>query len=272
MSFKGAYHGSTHGSMSVSYNESKKAAFRPLLPEVYFIGLNEHKDLALIDSSTAGVILETIQGDAGVRVPSQEYMSALRQRCDEVGAQLIFDEVQVGLGRTGKMWAFEHYDVIPDILTLGKALGGGLPIGAMITSKENMALFTHDPVLGHITTFGGNPVVCAAANASLEYLVDKVNLDEVNRKGQALHQFFKEMTGVKEVRSKGLFFAVDLESAELVQEVVESCLNKGLITFWFLSCPNAFRLAPPLNLTWKELEKAKTILKSVFVNIVGEKG
>lgn len=175
ISFRGSYHGSTHGSMSVSGNEVKKQAFRPLLPDVQFLQLNQQVYLERITEKTAGVILETIQGDAGVRRPSVTFMKALRQRCDEVGAQLILDEIQCGMGRTGKLFAFEHFDIVPDILTLGKALGGGMPIGALVSSQKRLMEFTHAPMLGHITTFGGHPVICAAAAAAVQVLSQKLN-------------------------------------------------------------------------------------------------
>lgn len=178
ISFRKSYHGSTHGSMSVSGNEVKKNAFRPLLPGVRFIDFNVASQLESITESTACVIMETIQGDAGVRIPSPEYLRALRKRCSDTGAMLILDEIQCGMGRTGKLFAFEHYGIVPDILTIGKAFGGGLPIAAFISSKENMSQLTHDPMLGHITTFGGNPVCCASALATLEVIQNERLLDE----------------------------------------------------------------------------------------------
>ena len=166
ISFRGAYHGSTHGSLSVSSNEIKKAAFRPLLPDVYFIHLNRFEDLEMIDENVACVILETVQGDAGVRIPSKDYMIALRKKCSERGVLLLLDEIQCGMGRTGKMFAFEHYGIVPDILTLGKALGAGMPVGCVIASQAHMKCFTNGPMLGHISTFAGHPVVCAAGRRS----------------------------------------------------------------------------------------------------------
>ena len=182
ISFKDAYHGSTHGSLSVSGNEEKKSAFEPLLPDVRFIDFNIVEQLNTISTKTAAVIIEPIQGDAGVRIPSNEFMQALRNRCDEVGAMLIFDEIQTGFGRTGKLFAFEHFNVVPDILTIGKAFGGGMPIGGFVSSIEKMEQLTHSPKLGHITTFGGHPVCCAAALASLEIIANDIFLEQVEKK------------------------------------------------------------------------------------------
>ena len=264
ISFRGAYHGSTHGSLSVSGNETKKIPYQPLLPNIEFIHLNNYEELAKIDETCAGVIIETIQGDAGIRFPEQKYLTELRAQCDRVGALLIFDEVQAGMGRAGTLWAFEQYDVIPDILTLGKALGAGLPIGALISSKENMEQFTINPILGHITTFGGHPLICAGAYAGLNYLLSTNLVAEANEKGQLLHDLLIKHPLVKEIRFRGLYFAIQLENAEVVQKVVERCLDKGLITFWFLSCPNAFRLAPPLVITMEELSTAALEILTVF--------
>lgn len=256
VSFRGSYHGSTHGSMSVSGNEVKKQAFRPLLPDVRFLEHNSITDLSQITSKTAGVIIETVQGDAGVRVPSQEFLTKLRKRCTEVGALLIFDEIQCGMGRTGKIFAFEHFNIVPDVLALGKALGGGMPIGALVSSHENLWEFTHNPMLGHITTFGGHPVVCAAANAFLEVLQNEVNLDEVERLGALLESLVGANAEIKEIRRIGMLFAFDMESFERVEKVVKRCLEKGLISFWFLSHPYSFRLSPPLTITEEEIRIA----------------
>ncbi len=260
VSFRGSYHGATHGSMSVSGNEIKKQAFRPLLPDVRFIQFNSIADLQFITTLTAGVIIETIQGDAGVRIPEKAFLKALRARCNEVGALLIFDEIQCGMGRTGKMFAFEHFEVIPDILTLGKALGGGMPIGAIVSSKENLFEFTYNPMLGHITTFGGHPVICAAANACLEVFKEEINFSEVNRLGELLENLIKSDPEIIEVRRIGQMFAFDMESFERVEKVVKRCLELGLISFWFLSHPYSFRLSPPLTITEAEIRKAASII------------
>ncbi|MGB0915383.1 MAG: aspartate aminotransferase family protein [Crocinitomicaceae bacterium] len=260
ISFRGSYHGSTHGSMSVSGNETKKEAFRPLLPDVRFLEFNNIEDLENITSRTAGVIIETIQGDAGVRTPSQAFMDTLRKKCSETGAQLIFDEVQCGIGRTGKMFAFEHFNVTPDILTLGKALGGGMPIGAVVSSKENLYEFTYNPMLGHITTFGGHPVICAAANACLDVMDSEIDFNEVERLGALLEELLQSNSEIIEIRRKGMMFAFDMESFERVEKVVKKCLDKGLISFWFLSHPNSFRLSPPINITEEQIRTAASII------------
>lgn len=260
VSFRGSYHGSTHGSMSVSGNEVKKQAFRPLLPDVRFLAFNSIEDLKQITDKTAGVIIETVQGDAGVRVPNKEFLVALRQRCTEVGALLIFDEIQCGMGRTGKLFAFEHFNVIPDILTLGKALGGGMPIGALVSSRQNLHEFTYNPMLGHITTFGGHPLNCAAGLACLEVMTTEIDFKEVERLGALLENIISQNNEIKEVRRIGMMFAFDMESFERVEKVVKRCLEKGLISFWFLSHPYSFRLSPPLNISETEIRKAGAII------------
>lgn len=258
-----SYHGSTHGSLSVSGNETKKYRYRPLLPDVKFIHFNKVADLNLITEKTAAVLVEPIQGDAGVRIGTQEFHQALRKKCDETGAQLIFDEIQTGIGRTGKMFAFEHYGVVPDILALAKGLGGGMPIGAFISSHEKMNLFTHDPILGHITTFGGHPVVCAAAWANLQAIQEENMLEHVERKGQLLEKAI-DHPAIKEIRRKGLMLAVEFENADLVQKIVHRCLEKGIITFWFLSCPESFRLAPPINISDEDILTAGKLIQQAI--------
>jgi acetylornithine/N-succinyldiaminopimelate aminotransferase len=261
IAFKGSYHGNTHGSMSVSANETKKRAFRPLLPDVDFINLNNFADLARITNRTAGVILEPIQGDAGVRQASTEYLIALRKKCDEVGCLLIFDEIQCGMGRSGKLFAFEHSGVVPDVLTLGKALGGGLPIGAFIANRKHMTTLTEQPMLGHITTFGGNPVVTASAWGTLEVFRDEINFDEVELKGATLEAMLREIPEIHTIRRVGLMFACDMESDERVAKVVNRLLELGLISFWFLSHPYSFRLSPPLTITMDEIQVAGKLIQ-----------
>lgn len=263
IAFKGAYHGSTHGSLSVSYNEKKKTPFRPLLSDIDFITLNDFDNLDRISVKTAAVILETIQGDAGVRIPNTRYLQALRNKCDEVGALLILDEIQCGMGRTGKMWAFEHFDIIPDILTSGKALGGGLPIGCLISSKSLMSQFTTNPMLGHITTFGGHPLVCATAATGLQIIREENLLDSVEEKGSYLEELLQHPK-IKAIRRKGLLFAIDLENEEQVQKVVLQGLKKGILLFWFLSTPYAFRLAPPLNISKEEIEQGAKVIRGLL--------
>lgn len=252
ISCRGSYHGSTHGALSISGNETKKYAFRPLLPDVRFIKHNCMHGLDQISQQTAAVVIELIQGDAGVRIANESYVQALREVCNQTGAQLIVDEIQTGMGRTGQWFSFMHYGIIPDIIAIAKGFGGGMPIGAFISSKKKMQLLTHDPMLGHITTFGGHPVNCAAALANLQVIKNEQLIDEVERKGQLLEEALAHQA-IVEIRRKGLMLAIEFESADLVQHIVEKCLNKGVITFWFLSCPNSFRLAPPLNITIEEL-------------------
>jgi len=263
ISCRKSYHGSTHGSLSVSGNEIKKQAFRPLLPDVTFIDFNDPKDLSMITEKTACVIMETVQGDAGVRIPSKSYMKALRSRCDETGALLILDEIQCGMGRTGTLFAFEQFEIFPDILTVAKAFGGGLPIGAFISDKRIMSDFTHDPMLGHITTFGGNPVCCASALATLEVIESEKLLAEVEEKGQLFESLLRHPK-IKEIRRIGLMFAVDFESADLVNRIVLKAQELGVICYWFLSHPHSFRIAPPLTITRKQIEEScETILMAI---------
>jgi len=254
-----SYHGSTHGSLSITGNETKKFRSRPLLPDVAFIHFNAPDDLLLITERTAAVVVEPIQGDAGVRVPTHAWMTALKDRCTAVGALLIFDEVQTGFGRTGKRFAMEHSGVVPDILVLGKALGGGLPMGAFVSARAHMQLLTHDPVLGHITTFGGHPLPCVAGLAALNVMVTEDLVGNAERMGA----LFKELLihpAIKEVRGLGLMLAVELGDKDKVQQVVLDCLDQGVLGFWFLSCPTAFRIAPPLTINAEQVRSACDII------------
>jgi len=264
VSFKGSYHGSTHGSMSVSANEVKKIAFRPLLPDIRILPHNELAFLDQITTRTAGVLLETIQGDAGVRKPSIEFLQALRQRCTEVGALLIFDEIQCGMGRTGRIFAFEHFNIVPDVLALGKALGGGMPIGALVAAQKHLNQFTHDPMLGHITTFGGHPMVCAAAAATLQVLQSEINWELLEQSAASFCSKIAAHPKVLTHRRVGAMFAFDLKNSEEVEKIVKHCLDAGLITFWFLSHPYSFRLSPPLNLSQAEWDSAQRIILSAL--------
>ncbi len=263
IAFKGAYHGASTGSLAISHNEQKKYAIRPLMPGIKFITIDSTSDLEHITEKTAAVFLETIQGDAGIRIPSDAYMKALREKCDSTGTLLVLDEIQAGMGRTGSLFAFEQFGIQPDILCLGKALGAGLPIGAMISSRELMEKFTYDPMLGHITTFGGNPVICAAAHAGLQELL-KLNLDEVHAKGKYIYDRLSDHKAVKEIRYRGLFLAIELHSEAAVQSAFDYCLAHGVITFWFLSCKNAFRLAPPLNISKEDLKFGVDVIEKAL--------
>ena len=266
VSFDRSYHGNTHGSLSVSGNEIKKNAFRPLLPDITFIRFNHPEDLKIISSKTAAVIVEPIQGDAGVILPKHEFLSLLAKKCKSTGTLLIFDEVQTGFGRTGKMFAFEHFNTVPQILCLAKALGGGLPLGALISSKQIMDDFTHSPMLGHITTFGGNPVACAAGNATLEVLTSGV-LDTVEEKGQ-LFEALLTHPKMKDFRRSGLMMAIEFENDKIVSEIIHRGIEMGVITYFFLSNRNSFRLAPPLTITFEEIRKVCAILQEVFSKVL----
>lgn len=265
ISCRKSYHGSTHGSLSVSGNEVKKAAFRPLLPDVRFIDFNNIEDLHQITVKTACVIIETIQGDAGVRIPSRDYMKALRRQCTKTGTLLIFDEIQCGMGRTGSLFAFEQFDIVPDILTIGKAFGGGLPIGAFISSLEIMECLTRDPVLGHITTFGGNPVCCASALAALDVLLTENILQQVEAKGKLFEELLVHGS-IKELRRIGLMFAIDFDSAERVNRIVNAAKDEGVICYWFLSHPYSFRIAPPLTISEDQIRESCAVILKVLDN------
>lgn len=265
ISCRKSYHGSTHGSLSVSGNEVKKRAFRPLLPDVRFIDFNHFDDLNKITNRTACMIMETIQGDAGVRIPDKKYLQAVRKRCDESGALLILDEIQCGMGRTGKLFAFEHFEIVPDILTIAKAFGGGLPIGAFVSSYERMQTLTSNPMLGHITTFGGNPVCCASALAVLNVIEEEGLLATVEEKGRLIQQLIAHPK-IKEVRRFGLMFAFDFDSGERVNRIVQYAKEQGVICYWFLSHPNSFRIAPPLTITEEEIHLACSVILKAIEN------
>ncbi|MBC8054530.1 MAG: aspartate aminotransferase family protein [Sphingobacteriaceae bacterium] len=254
-----AYHGSTHGALSVMGNDYFKEAFQPLLPDISFINFNDFSDLEAINSETACIIIETIQGEAGIRVPERKYMQALRKRCAETGTLLILDEIQTGFGRTGKLFAFEHFDISPDILLSAKGIGGGMPIGAFISSREIMNSLTENPILGHITTFGGHPVCCAAGLATLEVLLEENLMRDVDQKESLFRELLVHPL-IKEVRGRGLMLALQLDSFELVEEVCKAAAEQGLIIDWFLHCDTALRLAPPLIISEAEIRTACTTI------------
>lgn len=258
--FKNAYHGSTHGALSLMGDESPKRAFRPLLPGVQHIEFNNFDELLRITTKTACVIVEPIQGEAGIIAPKIHFLRALKEQCEKCGTLLIFDEIQTGMGRTGKLFAFDKFDVIPDILLLAKALGGGMPLGAFISSTEIMSCLTSDPPLGHITTFGGHPVSCAAALASLDVIVEEGLIDEVESKVNIFKKHLEKHPQVIEIRSEGLFMAVELGSFEKVQKVIKLGLEMGFVTDWFLFCSTAFRIAPPLIISKEEIDEVCSIL------------
>lgn len=252
IAFNQSYHGSTHGALSVMGNEEYKQAYRPLLPDIHFINLNHVNDLDLITDETACVILEVIQGEAGVKVPDLAYIKALRMKCDQTGTLLIFDEIQTGFGRTGKLFAFEHFGVIPDILMLAKGMGGGMPIGGFIASKQIMDVLKDNPILGHITTFGGHPVSCAAGLATLQAILDEKLVAGVFAKEELFKKHLVHPK-IKEIRGKGLMLSIQLDSFSQVEEVSKRCVAKGVIIDWFLHCDTAMRIAPPLIITNEEI-------------------
>ena len=263
ISCNGGYHGNTIGALSVSSNEERKKPFIPLLPNVEFITFDCIESLAKIDTNTACVIVETIQGDAGVRIPSKDWMKKLREVSNDNGTLLVFDEVQCGMGRTGKAFAFEYFNVFPDILCLGKALGGGLPIGAFVSSRELMKQLSHSPKLSHITTFGGHPLPTAGAVGALK-LLKTISWDRVEKHGNLWENRLKEHPAVECIRRKGLFMCVELKSDKEVSKAVNKGIEVGVLMFWFLSLPNAFRLSPPLTMTDIEAERGiELILESL---------
>lgn len=256
---KNSYHGSTQGALSVMGNEHYKQAYRPLLPGIRFIEFNNLIDLSAISIDTAAVIMETIQGEAGVIVPDTNYMQSLRRRCDETNTLLILDEIQSGFGRTGKLFAFEHFEIKPDILLLAKGMGGGMPIGAFISSDEIMSVLKENPILGHITTFGGHPVSCAAGLANLEVILDENLFEDVPRK-ESIFRKHLQHPEIKEIRGKGLMLSIQLTSFEQVEKVSKRCVENGIIIDWFLHCDTAMRIAPPLIITDNEIINACEII------------
>jgi acetylornithine/N-succinyldiaminopimelate aminotransferase len=259
VAFEHSYHGSTQGALSVMGDEYWRNAFRPLLPGIRHLIYNDLKQLDQITSATACVIAETVQAEKGVKAPSIEWMKALRNRCNETGTLLVLDEIQAGFGRTGTLWAFEQYGIVPDILLLGKALGGGMPLGAFISSHSLMATLTNNPVLGHITTFGGHPVCCAAGLAGMRALLGEKRIEEVAAKTGLFKTRLKNRL-IKDVRAAGLLIAVEFENFEINKKIIDRCIEKGLITDWFLFAPECMRIAPPLVISEDEISHACEII------------
>ena len=255
ISFKNSYHGSTQGALSVMGSEYWQQAFRPLLPDVLQMNYNAFEDLENITERTACVIAETIQAEAGVLVPKNGWLKALRKKCDETGTLLVLDEIQCGFGRNGTIWAFEQFDVVPDILLLGKALGGGMPLGAFIADKKIMNALTHDPVLGHINTFGGHPVCCAAGLAAFKVLLDEKLVEGVKKK-EAFFISLLHHSDIKAVRSRGLMMAVEFESFEINKRIIDALIAAGIFTDWFLFAANCLRIVPPLTISDEEITLA----------------
>ena len=256
---KNAYHGSTQGAESLMESDFYSAGYGPFLPHVDFISHNNIADLAKITDQTAAVFIEPIQGEAGVRVANQAFMEALKARCLAMGTLLVFDEIQTGFGRTGKMFAFEHYDIAPDILLLAKGIGGGMPIGAFISSADIMSVLSFNPILGHMTTFGGHPVCCAAGLATLNTLLEENIVADVEAKG-ALFKEILQHPAINEIRGKGLMLAISFDSFEINKAIIDACIEDGIITDWFLHCSDAMRIAPPLTITSDEIRTACDII------------
>ncbi|NJB82278.1 aspartate aminotransferase family protein [Wenyingzhuangia aestuarii] len=262
---KNAYHGNTQGAMSVCGTEVQNSAFRPLIPGTKFITFNNEEDLHKITEETAAVILETIQGGAGFIVSQNNYLEKVRKRCDEVGALLILDEIQSGVGRTGKLFGFEHYNCVPDILITGKGLGGGMPIGAFISSFKHMEQLQEHPKLGHITTFGGHPVIAAAALATLKEITETNLMQEAIRKEQLIKDCLQH-SAIKEIRGKGLMLALIMENEHIATDLVLTCMNKGLLLFFLLFEKKAVRISPPLTISDEEIKKGCAIILEVLNN------
>ena len=266
-----AYHGNTLGSLSVMGFEERKKAFRPLLPDCNPIQFNSLEDLEKITKNTAAVLLETIQGGAGFIFPENDYLKKVRNRCNEVGALLILDEIQPGFGRTGKLFSFEHFDIVPDILVMGKGMGGGLPIGAFTASNELMSLLRHSPTLGHITTFGGNAVIASAALATLKEITESQLIPQTLLKEDLFRKLLKHSL-IKEIRGRGLMLAIVMTSAEIASEVILKCKNRGLILFWLLFEPRAIRITPPLTVSEEEIKEGCAILTDVLHEVAKSQG
>lgn len=264
-----AYHGNTQGSMSVLGNEERKRAFRPLLPNVDFITFNNEADLEKITTQTAGIILETIQGSAGFVTPENDYLLKVRKRCDEVGAMLILDEIQPGFGRTGKLFGFQNYNVVPDILVMGKGMGGGMPVGAFTANEKHMDLLANDPKCGHITTFGGHPVIAAASLATLQELLETDLMEQTLIKEQLFRKLLQHPL-ITEIHGTGLMLAPMTPSEEITNKVILKCKEKGLILFWLMFEGRAIRITPPLTISEEEIKEGCAILLEALNEVQAE--
>lgn len=263
-----SYHGSTQGALSLMGNETFKQAYRPLLPDITFINYDNIPDLDQITERTAAVFIETVQGEAGIRIAGKAYFEALRSKCTATGTLLVLDEIQCGFGRTGKLFGFEHYGITPDILLLAKGIGGGMPIGAFISSTDIMMALATNPILGHLTTFGGHPVSCAAGLATLQAILSENIVSGVEEKGE----LFKKLLvhpAIKEVRGKGLMIAIEFENFEINKKIIDACIADGVISDWFLHCSNSMRVAPPLIITTEEIHYACEVILRNVVAIAG---
>jgi acetylornithine/succinyldiaminopimelate/putrescine aminotransferase len=269
ISFKNSYHGSTQGALSIMGSEYWQQAFRPLLPDIIQLNFNNFEDLEQITERTACVVAETIQAEAGVKPPLNGWLTALRKRCTEMGTLLVLDEIQCGFGRNGSLWAFEQFDIVPDILLLGKALGGGMPLGAFIADKKIMDSLTHHPVLGHINTFGGHPVCCAAGLAAFNILLEENLVDGVKRK-EELFRSSLQHPAIKNISSFGLMIAVEFDGFDTNKKIIDACIEKGVFTDWFLFASHALRIAPPLNISEQDISHACTVISEVLESNKGE--
>ncbi len=266
VAFQNSYHGSTQGALSIIGSEYWRNAFRPLLPGVYHARYNSEEAFDFITDQTACVIAETIQAEAGIMAPERNWLQLLRKRCYETGTLLILDEIQAGFGRTGKLWGFEHFEIVPDVLLLGKALGGGMPLGAFIADHKLMSALTDNPVLGHITTFGGHPVCCAAGMAAFKALLNEKMIEKVEKKERLFRNLLVHPS-IKSICSFGLWMAIEFESFEVCKRVIDRCIENGLLTDWFLFASNSLRISPPLTISNKEIEAAcKIILKAISID------
>lgn len=262
-----AYHGSTNGAMSLMGDDDYPRSFRPLIPDTRKIRFGVPEDISLISNKTAAVFIEPVQGEAGIRFADNSYWKALREQCNATGTLLVFDEIQTGFGRTGSLFAFEQLEIIPDILLLAKALGGGMPLGAFVSSHEIMQVLTCNPVLGHITTFGGHPVCCAAALASLLIILEEKLISKVEKKSALFEKHLSGITSIKDIRRKGLLIAIEFDDKDFNFKCIHSCLEKGLIVDWFLFCDTAMRLSPPLTITEEEIIKVcRYIIEAIKEN------
>jgi len=262
-----AYHGSSHGALSLSGSEIFKENYRPLLPGITHIRFGSIEDLAAITDQTAAFIIETVQGEAGVRVATEEYWKAVRKRCNETGTLLVLDEIQCGFGRTGKLWAFEHYGIIPDVVVSAKGMGGGMPIGGFIADQKVMNVFTENPVLGHISTFGGHPVSSAASLATLQTIQGEHLLEKVIEKETLFLKYLKH-PAIKEIRSKGLMIAIEFDSYEILKPIIDHAIEMGIVTDWFLFNDCSMRIAPPLTIKEREIEEACEIILMAIDKVI----
>ena len=266
VSFKNSYHGSTQGSLSLMGSEYWQQAYRPLLPDILQLRYNNFEDLELISSRTAAVFTETIQAEAGVNPPKDGWLNALASKCKQVGALLVLDEIQCGFGRNGSLWAFEQFDVVPDILLLGKALGGGMPLGAFVADKKIMDVFSHNPVLGHINTFGGHPVSCAAGLAAFDVLLEEDLISGVDAKSKLFADILKHKA-IQKINAAGLMIAVHFDSFETNKKIIDALIEKGVFTDWFLFAANALRIVPPLNINDEDILKACSLINECCAEI-----